>query len=964
MKTKKNFKYRISPIDDYIKQEYSVGGVFKDWGRGIADSALSVIGLNNVIDEEDYETKFGKNFANKAAEISGKIAPAALSFVPGVGTVAGMGLGALQGAMSGLNPQDNQEADIMNQQPNTAPIFRKSPYRSTFKCGGRFDYGGLNYPNSEVENNEVLQSPQGYQPTVFGNSDLQRTSSNTYKAEGSTHENGGVQTNMPSGTRIFSDRLKSSNGKTFAKEAEKLSKLKGKYEKMLSHKKGTALGEDVSRSPIQNDQIDHGSRFFAKGGQYGGSPDISISDKVTHKNVRTNISLSNDNTKLRDRTATLMIEKINKKLDNLFNEQEASKIYAETPQYEVEFAKGGVYIKAPRRESIYSAAKKHNMDINDFAKKVIEHAEGGMQPYEDDGNLELYAEGGKHWIQDAVNPAHKGYCTPMTKATCTPRRKAFAMTMKKHHGFHEFGGLQKFDKGGGMPEEPTYNGIPITQFIIEDYTVPGKRIGIGSDYIKEQDVKIKRYKYLTSHQATSTSRDKDGNVYSPSYTKTNYYNVDSPEGRIIASKLAEYQKSLYEYKRLHPTKSIVENWSNNFRKAYETASPEQQAQFQKQYPQYFNVGQQTPTKPLTAGTTEPGSVTPKTYTRTAPVNTGKVGAYADPNAGSKWTWDYSNGAWTGYDQYGRATVLDPKNASHQSAITSLNAKYPQLVGQQNTSANPTPGTFESMMDAPGVVGSSNLPRGNRYGVPDVNGLANVQKPVGFTGLEQEEYEPESSYDYGNLAYNIAAYAPTIYNLGKGIFGKPKLEDPRKYMSSSYQTYKPIDETRVNKTFADQYALDRASIGELPVGTQMSNRLALANRYYDVASKANEMTQSQNMANKLAVDQYNEGINQYNRQMLAGINAQNQANIDKRSEYIGKGLEGLSNIAQSNRLMSNTAAMDQLKIPVLRDIYGYYDMEPEAQKYFDQYFATGKAGKNTPKTMFKYRQQKTNEQTKK
>lgn len=40
------------------------------------------------------------------------------------------------------------------------------------------------------------------------------------------------------------------------------------------------------------------------------------------------------------------------------------------------------------------------------------------------------------WIAKAVNPAHKGYCTPMTKSTCTPRRKAFAMTMKKHHGFH------------------------------------------------------------------------------------------------------------------------------------------------------------------------------------------------------------------------------------------------------------------------------------------------------------------------------------------------------------------------------------------------------------------------------------------------------------------------------------------------------------------------------------------------
>ena len=44
------------------------------------------------------------------------------------------------------------------------------------------------------------------------------------------------------------------------------------------------------------------------------------------------------------------------------------------------------------------------------------------------------AKGGKadkKWIQKAVNPKHKGFCTPMTKKTCTPRRKALARTFKK-----------------------------------------------------------------------------------------------------------------------------------------------------------------------------------------------------------------------------------------------------------------------------------------------------------------------------------------------------------------------------------------------------------------------------------------------------------------------------------------------------------------------------------------------------
>lgn len=40
------------------------------------------------------------------------------------------------------------------------------------------------------------------------------------------------------------------------------------------------------------------------------------------------------------------------------------------------------------------------------------------------------AKDGK-WIQKAINPKHKGYCTPMTKKTCTPKRKALAVTLKK-----------------------------------------------------------------------------------------------------------------------------------------------------------------------------------------------------------------------------------------------------------------------------------------------------------------------------------------------------------------------------------------------------------------------------------------------------------------------------------------------------------------------------------------------------
>ena len=44
---------------------------------------------------------------------------------------------------------------------------------------------------------------------------------------------------------------------------------------------------------------------------------------------------------------------------------------------------------------------------------------------------EVLNEDEDKWIQKAVNPEHKGFCTPMTKPTCTPARKALAKRFKK-----------------------------------------------------------------------------------------------------------------------------------------------------------------------------------------------------------------------------------------------------------------------------------------------------------------------------------------------------------------------------------------------------------------------------------------------------------------------------------------------------------------------------------------------------
>jgi len=75
---------------------------------------------------------------------------------------------------------------------------------------------------------------------------------------------------------------------------------------------------------------------------------------------------------------------------------------------------------------------KFNKDVKDLSRQKLKGKTGydkNGYPIKKNGGS-VKAKDGK-WIQKAINPAHKGYCTPMTKATCTPKRKALAKTLRK-----------------------------------------------------------------------------------------------------------------------------------------------------------------------------------------------------------------------------------------------------------------------------------------------------------------------------------------------------------------------------------------------------------------------------------------------------------------------------------------------------------------------------------------------------
>lgn len=66
-----------------------------------------------------------------------------------------------------------------------------------------------------------------------------------------------------------------------------------------------------------------------------------------------------------------------------------------------------------------------------ITKKLLDMHKGMDTEEHEEEHSEKVDEKKEKWVQKAVDPSHKGYCTPMTKPTCTPHRKALAKRFKK-----------------------------------------------------------------------------------------------------------------------------------------------------------------------------------------------------------------------------------------------------------------------------------------------------------------------------------------------------------------------------------------------------------------------------------------------------------------------------------------------------------------------------------------------------
>lgn len=94
-----------------------------------------------------------------------------------------------------------------------------------------FAFGGTTNGSQEVEGDEIVQTPNGF----IG------------KVKGPKHEQGGVQTNLPDGTKIFSDRIEVDNRTLAQRKLDRENKLKKLKEKLKKDKSDTITKNALNR---------------------------------------------------------------------------------------------------------------------------------------------------------------------------------------------------------------------------------------------------------------------------------------------------------------------------------------------------------------------------------------------------------------------------------------------------------------------------------------------------------------------------------------------------------------------------------------------------------------------------------------------------------------------------------------------------------------------------------------------
>src|ERR1035437_5982412 len=283
--------------------------------------------------------------------------------------------------------------------------------------------------------------------------------------------------------------------------------------------------------------------------------------------------------------------------------------------------------------------------------------------------------------------------------------------------------------------------------------------------------------------------------------------------------------------------------------------------------------------------------------------------------------DWGNNVGMHQTQYG--SLPQEQNTSIPSLQFSGLPTYAQNPAQNSTLTPPT-------SPFPSAGYNINIP-GSKY----VNDYADSAKPFGYT----------------NAAQKTAEWSPTAFNLVQGITQKPFQYDQNKYQLNHNIPYRDVNFRPIAQGIESQGMISRQNARDASGGNGgnfMSNANQIgANRQGQYAN-ALMTAQEYNNQNRFSVDRANLSTEEHNKGLALQIDQMNRMNKAKSTEYIGKGLEGASGLAQRDMYQGSQSQNQQQLLGGMAALY------PWLSRYFQTAGVPGQpAGKlNFPNTITK------------
>lgn len=235
-----------------LSEEYKEAMPYTDYAVEVTDNETGGKYIYPMFSKQVMAEEMGKKGYNMSEFAIGGLVMAGLGLGQGIANLIG---GARQRRKAKAQAKAQAKAMREGQRMSAvrdeklSELEPQQEYAPTFACGGKvkrkMEIGGRIVP-AEVEGGESMELPNGQGVNI----------------EGPTHAQGGVDMNLPEGTRIFSDKIKvPETNMTFSDKNKKLTSKISMYEKILDNPKATKLAKSTAKRMLSKLNADQDGLF-------------------------------------------------------------------------------------------------------------------------------------------------------------------------------------------------------------------------------------------------------------------------------------------------------------------------------------------------------------------------------------------------------------------------------------------------------------------------------------------------------------------------------------------------------------------------------------------------------------------------------------------------------------------------------------------------------------------------------